>query len=368
MDDLAAVGLCRERCSFLDEAIHQRYALAAAHMAYITSLKEIGHSLHLFIQQDRDFSAASPSPPHKNQSSPSLSHSNSGSHLHFHSDSDDDELHSSSPYHHDISESDHHHLPSPPGPPFYNNNNINNNNSNFMQMNFMKNNPASSIVYEQRPMSPDTVYVGESSYPYQYPPSYDPSMPPSSSSFYGSSSQRYPAASSSKPPPSPPRASPWDFLNFFNSDDNYYSQYTPSRDSKDVREEEGIPDLEDEDYHYQHEVVKEVHGDQKLVDAPHQHHHNNHNNKGEEEVQQEQEQEQEEDEQGVEYEVRVVDKKVLDQDQPSKDPAAFRARPGSRNPFDVAKEIQIQFQRASDSGSEIANILEVGKLPHHRKG
>ena len=42
----------------------------------------------------------------------------------------------------------------------------------------------------------------------------------------------------------------------------YYPTYTPSHDSKELREEEGIPDLEDE---YQQEVVKEVYGEQKFV-------------------------------------------------------------------------------------------------------
>lgn len=232
-------------------------------------------------------------------------------------------------------------------------------------MNFMKKTPTPSIVYEQRPMSPDTVYVGESSsspyYPYPpYPYSYPYANP---APYYGSSSPPPPhaaAASSSKPPPpppSPPRASTWDFLNFFDSDDKYYSQpqytATPSRDSREVREEEGIPDLEDEDY--QQEVVKQVHGDQKLVD-PHHHHVN---------------EAPPDEESSVEYEVHVVDKKVVDNDdehvdnKKNKDHAAFRGhRPGSRNPLEVAKEIQLLFQRASDSGAQIAQILEVGKLPY----
>ncbi|MFQ6649129.1 hypothetical protein Gotur_023321, partial [Gossypium turneri] len=65
--------------------------------------------------------------------------------------------------------------------------------------------------------------------------------------------------SSSKPPPpppSPPRTSAWDFLNPFESYENYNHLYTPSRDLREVREAEGIPDLEDENY--QHEVVKEL--------------------------------------------------------------------------------------------------------------
>jgi hypothetical protein len=66
-----------------------------------------------------------------------------------------------------------------------------------------------------------------------------------------------------------------------------------------------------------------------------------------------------------------VDKKVVDDedDKPKPKPKANSAfRPGSRNPLEVAKEIQILFQRASDSGSHIADILEVGKLRYHHKG
>jgi hypothetical protein len=66
-----------------------------------------------------------------------------------------------------------------------------------------------------------------------------------------------------------------------------------------------------------------------------------------------------------------VDKKVVDDedDKPKPKPKANSAfRPGSRNPLEVAKEIQILFQRASDSVSHIANILEVGKLRYHHKG
>lgn len=392
LDDLPAVALCRDRCSFLDEAIHQRYALAAAHVAYINSLTAIGHSLHSFIQHDKDFAAASspsppPSPPPKNHNhhlakhaSPSPPHSDSSSHLHFHSDSDQEEgeedEHDDSLHH--SQHSSPLHLPNTGG--YYNDSPLHHHMPSNIHMNFMKKAPTPSIVYQQRPMNPQNAYVGESSssfYPYQQPyqqpyPSnnnnynynYNYSNPPPSS-FYGSSPPP-PAPSSSKPPPpppSPPRASTWDFLNFFDSDDKYYSQpqytptATPSRDSKEVREEEGIPDLEDEDY--QHEVVKKVHGDQKMVDPPnHAHAHDAHSSPDEES--------------GVEYEVHVVDKKVVDDDDKPKskskpkENAAFRT--GSRDPLEVAKEIQILFQKASDSGNHIADILEVGKLRYNPKG
>ncbi|XP_027939380.1 nitrate regulatory gene2 protein-like [Vigna unguiculata] len=375
LDDLPAVALCRERCVFLDEAIHQRYALAAAHIAYINSLKAIGHSLHSFVHHDTQRPpppspsppSSSPSPPHKTHQlskHASPTHSDSGgSHLHFHSDSDD-------------LASLHHSPQSSPIrlPAFYDNSHPP---DHHLHINYMKNKAAPSIVYEQRPLSPETGYLGESSssfYPYpssypSYPYTYDPySAPP----FAGSSQpqpQRTPNSKPPPPPPSPPRASTWDFLNFFdNSDDKYYPQPhytpTPSRDSRELREEEGIPDLEDEDYH--HEVVKQVHGDQKLVDPkpepPNPHHNHLHDEDDDEE----------EDEDEVEYEVHVVDKKVVDADNDAnnkpKDHAAFRSRrPGSRNPLEVAKEIQDLFQRASDSGALIAKILEVGKLPHNRK-
>ncbi|MBA0591837.1 hypothetical protein Gorai_008832, partial [Gossypium raimondii] len=35
--------------------------------------------------------------------------------------------------------------------------------------------------------------------------------------------------------------------------------------------------------------------------------------------------------------------------------------------FEVIREIQVQFVRAAESGTEIAKLLEVGTLPHHRK-
>ncbi|KAK2969335.1 hypothetical protein RJ640_015224 [Escallonia rubra] len=63
LDELPAVALCRERCVFLDEAIHQRYALAEAHLAYVHSLRAVGASLHRFFDQDLTYSAAGPPSP-----------------------------------------------------------------------------------------------------------------------------------------------------------------------------------------------------------------------------------------------------------------------------------------------------------------
>ncbi|KAE9614648.1 hypothetical protein Lalb_Chr04g0246971 [Lupinus albus] len=383
VDDLAAVGVCRERCSFLDEAIHQRYSLSAVHFSYFNSLKSIGHSLHLFIQHSSSSPLSSPLPLKSKQQLPSIHHESidddAASHLHFHSDDDDDdddddefhshlhtiddddddddEFHS----HHLHDNNNHNHLSFPSPPTSY--------------INYMKKQPTPSIVYQQTPINPDTVYMGGDSsssyYPnYPYPPpssSYysHPTPPP----IYGSSS-----SSSSKPPPpppSPPRSSPWDFLNFFNTDNtNYYSQYnTPSRDSREVREDEGIPDLEDEDYHqhphpHSHPLLNQNQQQQQ------QQHQQQNNKKAEAAVVVEDEdhidEEEEEEEEEVEYEVHVVDKKVVQQSDntsSNKHPPAA----GNRDPLEVAKQIELHFQRASDSGSQVAKILEVGKLPYHPK-
>ncbi|PON66211.1 hypothetical protein PanWU01x14_110770 [Parasponia andersonii] len=427
VDDLPAVALCRQRCAFLDEAICQRYAFAEAHIAYIHSLKGIGDSLRNFVQLELGNSYAPGSPPSpklnlpphrkgdpdvsalKGSKSPHHrhlhSHSNSDAHLQFHSDSDSDD--SGSLHHSDHSSPLHSpwgHIdymePDQGGGYGYG--------GEFLDMKYMKNKATSSVVFEQRPVSHETVHhMGESSssssynpnsymssnsnsnpnpYPYYGYPNYggggvggyygNSSPPPYGGMSVPSSAVAPPGAtaSSSKPPPpppSPPKASPWDFLNPFETEDKYYRQYTPSRDSREVREEEGIPDLEDEDY--QHEVVKEVHGDERFaadggkhskaavmddkVDEPNV---SLYQTRPSVSVENE----------GVEYEVHVVDKKVVDDEERSKDRgggAAFKGRGGSRNVFEVVREIEVQFQRASDSGNEIAQMLEVGKLPYNRK-
>ncbi|XP_022762966.1 nitrate regulatory gene2 protein-like [Durio zibethinus] len=422
LDDLPAVALCRERCSFLDEAVQQRFAFAEAHVAYTESLKSFGQSLNNFIEHDFGVSSGAalpPSHPSPNKlkskavdpdevgsSSPKKgavshlhSHSNSGSHLHFRSDSDEDDsggsLHHSdhsSPLHDDDG-----------GHIGYMNQNYTNYGAletgsfpGFTNMNFMKKQPTPSIVYEQRPMNAGTVYMGESSSSSYYPYSYASiNNNPSSSSYPYPSYQNYggfsnyssysapgyesslqpsskAAGSSSKSPPlppSPPKASAWDFLNFFESYENNYRPYTPSRDLREVREAEGIPDLEDEDYH--HEVVKEVHGDQKFVDS---------GGYSKSPV---------EDENGkvvgseagaslyqtrpsvgmendaVEYEVHVVDKKVVDDEKAEERGNGSRGAP--MDVFEVLREIKVQFMRASEAGSEIAKLLEVGTLPYQRK-
>ncbi|CAA0807717.1 Protein of unknown function (DUF630 and DUF632 [Striga hermonthica] len=444
LDDSPAVALCRERCSFLDEAIRQRFAFAEAHAAYLQSLKSVGLSLDRFFTQDLDGSASgSSSPvlnlpaqrkgdPHPPGSPPdkiqhhlhSNSDSDSGSHLHFHSDdedgSDSESLHLhgevGSPVHHP------HHQPPPPHLPYggyfpgYEDFSMNlppprGGGGGFMNINYMRKQTTPSVVYTQRPMSPDTMHMGESSAPsssyYSYPnnqssnPSYPrysvnnnyggypnyPSYGSAGGGFWGGSSSNFAptygggyssalaVASTSKappPPPSPPSSSAWDFLNPFESFEKFYPPYTPSRDSREVREEEGIPDLEDEE----DEVVKEIHGEQNFVDSGRSSHSKPRVSEENARVAKEAELQYRsrpsvgnETEPPMEYEVRMVDKKVVDAEKSKVqgNAAGFKPRGGFKEDSDVVREIQVQFERASESGSELTKFLEVGKLPYKRK-
>ncbi|KAI3795613.1 hypothetical protein L1987_38269 [Smallanthus sonchifolius] len=146
-----------------------------------------------------------------------------------------------------------------------------------------------------------------------------------------------------------------------------------SPDSREVRDEEGIPDLEDEDL-YQQEVVKEVHGNHKFVDS------GGGGGGGGDDVGNSTKAAVVNEENGeragadlgyrsvpnavakeedpVEYEVHVVDKEVVED---QKKPLVYH------NDNEVMKEIQTQFDRLSQAGGDLAKILEVGKVPHNRK-
>ena len=450
LDDLPAVALCKDRLTFLDQTLHQRYAVAEAHVAYIHSLKSVGESLHRFFDASAGAGGLPTSspllnlPPHRKSDAappaaeasgipPSASGNkpDDSGHLHFHSDEDSDEdgslsdgsgsLHHESPLH-DM-------YPNQNGfNPYPNPNGFNpypggggGGGGGYVHMNYMRRHVTPSVSYQQRPVSAETVQFGEASsssynnYPaHQF---YAPQQSNNSSSYYdyggnygntyghmnygggffGAPATSMPPApargvegnwgpSSSKqtesppPPPPPPSTSAWDFLNPFESMESGYPPYTPSRDSGDVRAEEGIPDLEDEDF--AHEVVKEVHGRQKFVDDNNV---GNGNGGGDGDVKNDSKRVEIDDvgpSEGVgdsfhnqsrsssspestpvEYEVHMVDKKVVgEQENQGKG-----GKPVFRNIFEVVREIQVQFERASAAGSDLVKVLEVGKLRYQRK-
>lgn len=239
----------------------------------------------------------------------------------------------------------------------------------FMNLNYMKNQATPSVVHTQLPMSAETMHIGESSSSSYYP--YHSSSNQNSNGysnygggggFFGESSVPAPpaGASASKAPPlppSPPRSSTWDFLNPFETAETYYPAYTSSHDSREVREEEGIPDLEDEDDEV---VVKDVHGDQKLVgggrdsylkavapqeDAPTAN--------------------------DVDSKPKVLKNAVNDAEESSKNGGGnaneLKHRGGFKDDLEVLKEIHVQFDHASQSGNDLSKFLEVGKLPYKHK-
>ena len=332
------VTLCRERKNFLKNASDQRYALAAAHLSYLQSLRDIGEALRRFSDQDLFLPTASTPSSSSSISSPVLtlpsregkSSKNSSSNHHDDHDlddgDDDSHLHLSSGSELSSPSSDHfnhHHQhrtpeaesepererergfeyghepeyepqpqpqPEPSSSYGYNYpypypyqqdwNQNQNQNQNQAGVNsyayYMKKSAprGKSVIYQEpeRHVAESGQWTGSPYGGYGYN-----GMNGSGSGFFG-----FPPGPSTPPPPppapappSPPRVSTWDFLNFFESvDNNSYSGYGSyglglglglassgsSPDSKEVREREGIPELEDET---EQETVKEVRHEKK---------------------------------------------------------------------------------------------------------
>jgi hypothetical protein len=380
LDDQEAVALCRGRADLLALAARHRDALADSHAALAGSLASVSSSLHLLLlassAQPRPVTlpAASgktmdpPTPtPAQNPSSPP----HSSSHIDFASSSssgsDSGSVSSSPPHHLDARRHDQLNHPHPLQYPHYG--------------------YPYSYAYAPDP-------------PFGYPPPpgslqlyYARSRPPPASvavqhpapaservySYFGSADQtntrRYayggePAGGRAPaPPPSPPRASSWDFFNVFHGyevHDNYCyddnaagtaaaaAPYTPSRCSREVREEEGIPDLEDDDA----VVVKEVSSEWPAPGTR-----SRRSSLG-----------------GVssgiagdsQWEDCVVDKGVdagggmARQQAPAQPNVAAPVRKSSES-ADVAGEIKAQFLRAADAVWALAPVLEVERRSYQHR-
>ncbi|PIA43869.1 hypothetical protein AQUCO_01800128v1 [Aquilegia coerulea] len=222
LDDEEAVQLCKDRKRFIEQAVEQRIRFASGHTAYIQSLRRVAAALRNYVEGDepREFfldSYTNTTPPFTpiKKSNPNIISISSKSF--------------STPVQSQT-------------------------NSSF-KVNYLRSGGNPAVSVEERPPSPETVRIE----------SYSPmhhfgidgffamqSSPMNPSSFYYPSPNNRP----SFPPQSPPN-SQWDFFwNPFTSLDAYGY---PSRSSMDhttiddeimgirqVREEEGIPDLEEE--------------------------------------------------------------------------------------------------------------------------
>ncbi|KAL6882641.1 hypothetical protein ACP4OV_011331 [Aristida adscensionis] len=267
LHDQEAVALCRGRAELLAAAVRHRYALAEAHGALADSLESTAAPLHrvlvLLLMADsarlalpserkgggaganrlpRSFDHPPPQPPHGGHTAAHLHPGSSpGSVPGSPAASPPRAVPDPQPYPHYAYGYGYASLPAfayaAPAP------------AGSLQFYYARSRPPpASVAVAQRAPAQQRVYYGSfdaaGGYP-QYAYGAQPAPPPP---------QRAAA------PPSPPKASSWDFLNVFESYEPYENYYydstaaaaaaaadTLSRSSREVREEEGIPELEDDE-------------------------------------------------------------------------------------------------------------------------
>lgn len=214
------------------------------------------------------------------------------------------------------------------------------------------------------------------------------------------------------PPPAPPEpnASGWDFMNIFNTWDQYepsfyskakYTSTSSSPDSKEVREREGIPDLE---YETESETIKPVDKGKRLQEeypnygegtsrpAPSQFsdetfwtmsshrtggtsraippRHSRKKEARKENSDRSLSKSSEEElvkKKGVTFEMDRSPRHGIESVRPDSAAAATLATHGVRDLQEVVREIKDEFHTASENGKEILLILEVGTLPYQSR-
>lgn len=392
-DDEPVVSMCKERKHFIKQAVDQRYALAAAHVEYLQALGGIGEALRVFAQGETQLLSSSvpPSPvissSEKKSSEPVAGpdKSSTTSSLHLHSDSHSH--HSDSHSHHSHSHSaspaaspasplqDYGHWESPStytSPP---------------RMDYLRSGGTPSRTYEERPRSPERA-------------TWDFSGASNMDSFFGNPLPSAPAPASppgpsyspNHPPPPPPPSSnqAWDFFNPFISDENmypFYNQSRPrsasegsSRDSSRVREEEGIPDLEDEDQgedtktKLQRDIKaagKSQATDTRSADPVAETSvrsvaHPEPEESVEEKVPTNTGEDEDREKNKGQTGALPVDEAAVESGAPSggnNDQAPFVTQ-RTRDLVEVIKEIEDQFKRAQDSGKEVSKMLETNRVPY----
>ncbi|KAH1033543.1 hypothetical protein J1N35_045717 [Gossypium stocksii] len=221
LDDEEAVQLCKDRKNFIKQAVEQRTRFATGHIAYIQSLKRVSAALRDYVEGDEchefllDSFITPPFTPVKKGSPSYIS--------------------------------------------------IQSNPKSTLKVSYLRSGGNPAVAVEERPQSPETVRVQAYSPVHHY--GMDgifamQSSPMNNSSFFTYSPNNRPNI----PPPSP-QSSQWDFFwNPFSSLD-YYGY--PNRSSLDqavmdddirglrqVREEEGIPDLEEDETEHEESESK----------------------------------------------------------------------------------------------------------------
>lgn len=213
-----ALQLCRERKKFVGQALDGRCSLAAAHVTYIQSLKNTGVALRKFVEPDAQIESslytsttATPEPLALTERTPSQ--------FSFSSPSASQRVGATEM------------LSPTPSPP----------NSTRFQVHHMRFGGSSSKKVEEKPFSPVMATLTSSSTPQNMTPR----------------SSEKPETSPYEDPSLPSGTAPWDYFGLFHPIDNQFSfqesmgkdmsQGYENVDIRRVREEEGIPELEDEE-------------------------------------------------------------------------------------------------------------------------
>ncbi|KAM0869503.1 hypothetical protein ACQ4PT_040640 [Festuca glaucescens] len=382
LDSQEAVALCRGRADLIAAAVRHRYALAEAHAALAGSYDSLAAPLHLLLQLQaeappprlalpsdrkgggRGRGARPPSSSNPDRHYPTSSHvrcqscSSSSS-----SGSDSPSSPPESPTRRFLPEQQrlphpdyfpyapepafayplpaNHAFAYPPQPP-----------QSTFQFYYARSRPppASVAVAQRAPVSARARYGafdgGGYAQPQYYPYGGEPAAPPLPPQ---QQHQRAPVA-----PPPPPRESSWDFLNVFqnydDSYDGYYynpaatAAYTPSRSSREVREEEGIPELEEDDEEVV--VVKEMASEYSTVGSRGRTRHGS---------------------VGAANTIAELDKPRNARRRPPayRNVAAPAPEPPAQRVFDNAVDaagaIKTQLVRVAEAARELAPLLEVGR-------
>lgn len=228
LDDEEAVQICKDRKKFIKQALEYRTKFASGHIAYIQALKRVSAALREYIEGDepREFSLDSfITPPAKKLTPKFITIS----------------------------------------PKCFSAPAIQSGENSNVRINYYRPSGTASVSVEERPQSPDTYRVQSYSPMHQYgfDGFFTMQSPQMNSSYYPQSYSQYNRPEI--PPPSPQNPSQWDFFwNPFSSLDYYGYPVRSSLEQsivdddiaglRQVREEEGIPDLEEETEHEEIDV------------------------------------------------------------------------------------------------------------------
>lgn len=149
------------------------------------------------------------------------------------------------------------------------------------------------------------------------------------------------------PPPPAPRSAAWDYLNFF---DEIYERYElPYFSSKEVKDKGGAHE------HLEAQAVKQVHEDEKSSANCFK--------------------EKRENPSGIAVPVKngdaenrkKADSSHIDKVQKKADINEPKTQSGKQSASEVIKELQVLFEKVSESGNEVLNMLDTGKFRYNHK-